>query len=315
MQDSVKKFLLFILVCSSLALSAQPILFDSKMSIDSDSLRFTFNLYNIPSGSKIVLSLKSGNDNSMVYKDINKDIITEQNRTITIPLQDIDEYRFYLSSNDLLYSEMVYVPAGRYNFERKEKLVEQISLNAFYISKYEVSNEQFKQFIMADGYDSENKWLIDKGLMKDPNIGWFYQGLKRITKPLQWNYNKEPWYIDASLNRPSDPVTGVTWFEINAFCNTMNVSLPSNSQIEMLFPTSIANPIQKEVSSRTRDIISGVSEWTLTGTPPASSSCGGCNEMICLQNSEEIESQYPIEKFKCPLYRNSSLGFRYVINK
>ncbi len=294
---------------------AFPVLFDTIASEENEMLEFKYFLVDVPSNSEVLLTLYHNGEAQVYREEITEDVVDKVERTISIPKREFDEYRMELFTNDFLYSEMVYVPAGRYSCEIKERILEQISVKAFFISKFEVTNEQYKQFILADGYEIEDKWTIRKDLMKDPKIGWFYQGLKRLTKPMQWSYRNTPWYKDARLNKPNDPVTGVTWFEINAFCNTLNVTLPNHRQIELLFPTTIASKVQKDVTAKVENVTTGVSEWTLTGTPPASSSCGGCNEMICFQNNEEIDSKYPIEKYKCPLYKNSGLGFRYVINE
>ena len=71
-----------------------------------------------------------------------------------------------------------------------------IYLSAYYIDKYEVSNSQYTEFIKATDYPA----------------------------PAYWDHHR--------LNQPSQPVTGVNWYDANAYCHWANKRLPTEAEWE-----------------------------------------------------------------------------------
>ena len=71
-----------------------------------------------------------------------------------------------------------------------------IYLSAYYIDKYEVSNAQYTEFIKATDYPA----------------------------PAYWDHHR--------LNQPSQPVTGVNWYDANAYCHWANKRLPTEAEWE-----------------------------------------------------------------------------------
>ncbi|MCD4829874.1 MAG: formylglycine-generating enzyme family protein [Candidatus Cloacimonetes bacterium] len=212
------------------------------------------------------------------------------------------------------YGEMVHIPAGRYSICIADRMIEQFSLKDYFISKREISNEQYRQFIRADGYDSESVWIIAEGLMKDTRIGWHYQGTRKLSKPIEWDYGIEPWFANSPFDAGHNSVAGITWFEANAFCNWIGASMPTYGQLASCFPgESFAGSAQKEQTALVLGVADGAAEWTCSGIDPQSSSCGGCNEMRLLENSEVNQCPFPMSSYKCPLFRNEYLGFRIAV--
>ncbi len=114
-------------------------------------------------------------------------------------------------------AEMVLVPAGSFTFGidqaemkkivrgLKEKVVDfyerelpkqQKHLEAFYIDRYEVTNEQYARFLKATGY----------------------------RKPRYWDY--------PQFNAPRQPVVGVGWPDAEAYCRWANKRLPNEEEWE-----------------------------------------------------------------------------------
>jgi len=95
----------------------------------------------------------------------------------------------------------------------------------YYMDRYEVSNEQFKEFVDAGGYEREEFWLHA-----------FMEGGRR----LNWSEAIER-FVDATgragaatweLGRPKPgdealPVTGVSWYEAAAYAEFRGQSLPT----------------------------------------------------------------------------------------
>ncbi|MBI4725980.1 SUMF1/EgtB/PvdO family nonheme iron enzyme [candidate division TA06 bacterium] len=94
-----------------------------------------------------------------------------------------------------------------------------VYLDAFQISKYEITNSQYKAFMDAGGYTYSAYWTAE---------GWNWRTTNSITEPAYWstgNYNSGPGF-------PNHPVVGVSWYEAFAFYNWAGGYLPTEAQWE-----------------------------------------------------------------------------------
>ena len=71
-----------------------------------------------------------------------------------------------------------------------------IYLSAYYIDRHEVSNAQYVEFIKATDYSA----------------------------PAYWDHHR--------LNQPTQPVTGVNWYDANTYCHWANKRLPTEAEWE-----------------------------------------------------------------------------------
>lgn len=77
-----------------------------------------------------------------------------------------------------------------------------------YISRYPVTNAQYRRFIEADGYNYRSWWSEE---------GWRWRQDKRR---YDWLGMDRPDYWEIkSWDVPACPVVGVTWYEAEAYCN------------------------------------------------------------------------------------------------
>lgn len=78
----------------------------------------------------------------------------------------------------------------------------QVYLSAYEISRYEITNAQYRAFIEA------------------------------TDRPTPRGHNGEETWLDETLNGDTQPVVGVTWFEAQAFAEWIGGSLPTEAQWE-----------------------------------------------------------------------------------
>lgn len=94
---------------------------------------------------------------------------------------------------------MVLIPAGEFLMGDDyfgDAKVHPVSLDAFYIDKYEVTNAQYKKFMDAKGHEA----------------------------PAFWN--------DSNYNAPNQPVVGVTWEDAKAYAEWAGKRLPTEAEWE-----------------------------------------------------------------------------------
>lgn len=224
--------------------------------------------------------------------------------------------------NDRIYYEMELTPAGSYYVKTGINIIESVSTKAFYVSKFEITNEQYLAFINSDGYDIHKFWQIAKDIMSNVDVGWNYQGALRMSKPNGWDFAEDPPWKEADSNFRYSPVTNIRWFEANAFSNWMKCRLPDLNQMKSAFSESKydSRELYKTITQDStgvfllQNVKGGVSEWLASGVPPVAISCSaGCNEMFFMENNADNSNKPFGYMVKCPLYRNPALGFRIVI--
>ena len=99
---------------------------------------------------------------------------------------------------------MVYIPGGtfmmgRNDGESDERPVHQVEVKPFYIDKFEVTNQQYKQFIDATGHPAPKNWangsyLPDEAMLPVAYVTWqdaddyAEWAKKRLPKEEEWEY-------------------------------------------------------------------------------------------------------------------------------
>ena len=98
-----------------------------------------------------------------------------------------------------------------------------IEIGPYLISKFEVTNKEYLDFILDEGYENEEYWKFaineDSGFMN--SIINSFTGKFGKKGPSNWSYGMYP------EGQENFPVTGISWYEAMAYANYRNLSLPN----------------------------------------------------------------------------------------
>jgi len=133
-------------------------------------------------------------------------------------------------------SGMVQIPAG--NFEVRSTRISHhiediytvgdiavIAAPEYWIDKYEVTNEQYKDFVDAGGYHRQEYWRHE--FVRDGNTMQWEQAVSKFTDktgrpgPSTWEKGSYP------DGQGKYPVCGVSWYEAAAYANFVGKDLPT----------------------------------------------------------------------------------------
>lgn len=109
-----------------------------------------------------------------------------------------------------------------------EKWAHKVTVAPFEIAKYAVSNEDYLEFVEADGYRKEQYWS---------DTGWQWRSEKKLEHPVYWK--KDPgrqWHVRQfdqwNPLVPAHATVHVSWYEAEAFCNWAGRRLPTEAEWE-----------------------------------------------------------------------------------
>jgi len=175
----------------------------------------------------------------------------------------------------------------------------------FSISKNEVSNSEYQQFISDGGYDNPKYW--DFPFQIGDKIYDFNSTIKQFTDrygksgPSNWSYGKYP----SGLG--NHPVTGISWFEARAFANYSNMSLPNVYQ--WLYASGVSSFVVNT------DVVNN-SNFNSTQTRETSNADGSFNELNNIAGNVKEWGSNPngLNNEKFSLLGGSYLEYSYTFN-
>jgi len=122
-----------------------------------------------------------------------------------------------------LTRDMVFVPAGT-----PPVGVGGLPMDAFLVDRHEVSNDEFAEFVTDQGYETPTLWPDSMSIGTGRSVR--DAALDRLTDrsgargPRAWSGSLYP------AGTAAYPVTGVSWYEANAYCLWAGKRLPSTQQ-------------------------------------------------------------------------------------
>ena len=101
------------------------------------------------------------------------------------------------------------------NRHPNERPVHSVSISAFRLARYPVTNYDYVAFIADEGYRCQRLWT---------DAGWRWRELTQVSQPFYWD---DPRYCN-----PRQPVVGVSWFEAMAYARWAGARLPTEAEWE-----------------------------------------------------------------------------------
>lgn len=169
-------------------------------------------------------------------------------------------------------SEEVYIPKGELRMGCEdveaidnERPVHTVTLTDYWIDRYPVTNAQYRQFMAIGGY-GDRRWWSEAGWQ------WLQSQAEQgtpITQPLYWP-NDPHW--------DEHPVSGVSWYEAEAYARFVGKRLPTEAEWERAAQGAAAGNYDRHCGSTTPvtahpmgqshagcdDMLGNVWEWTDT---------------------------------------------------
>jgi serine/threonine protein kinase/formylglycine-generating enzyme required for sulfatase activity/dienelactone hydrolase len=213
-----------------------------------------------------------------------------------------------------------------------------VEVPAYLIDRYEVTNQQFKRFVDAGGYENRDYWSQSQFLKEGRKISWEQAISEFVDKtgqpgPSTWEEGTYP------EGQGRYPVSGVSWFEAAAYAEFVGKSLPTVYHWEraacftkswVIVPYSNFDikgtaPVGSHAgvgNTGLYDMAGNAKEWCWNATGDADSHCcyilgGGAGEQTYMFTGRDFRSPWnrsPLNGFRCVQYPQGEESLARVLS-
>jgi iron(II)-dependent oxidoreductase len=184
---------------------------------------------------------------------------------------------------------MVSLPAGAFLMGApwasfaydNERPAHEVTVDAFRLARAPVTNGEYARFVEERGYERREFWTDE---------GWAWREKEAWQCPLYWRREASGWVerrmFEEGELRSNHPVTGVSWYEAEAYANFAGKRLPTEAEWERAASSDSARGAKRRYAwgdeepddSRANF---GRRQWGTTpvGTHPQGASAAGCLDL------------------------------------
>lgn len=267
-------------------------------SLSEDSWRF---LCDLPCDARLPLG-------TIKYKFLKKQF---SNKEVLLPSW-ADSIYITMRNDNMSKNDMIFINGGDIKL-RTAGLdhIEPEKVENYYIDKYEVTNSDFLKFVKAGGYTNSKYWENggDKHLKSFVDKTGF-------NSPSTWELGTYP------FGESDYPVSGISWYEALAYCNSIGKTLPNIYQWDNASSMRFSNEIvprsningSKKLKIGEKQIISQFGVYDMSGNVSEWVQNDSDNSTKVIMGGSWKDESYIFNTLfnKDPLDRNESNGCRCV---
>lgn len=182
-----------------------------------------------------------------------------------------------------------------------------VHVPAFRIDKFLTTNEEYAQFIAEGGYE-RREWWSDEG--------WRWREKENWNSPLYWTRANGNWSVqrmfDEGALQTQHPVTGVSWYEAEAYARFKGKRLPTEAEWEKAASRDEAHGTKRRFAWGDEQPSANLCNYdnrfwgtTPVGSFPDGASACGCQDMtgnVWEWTSEEFKGFAGFKPFPYPEY-------------
>jgi formylglycine-generating enzyme required for sulfatase activity len=147
---------------------------------------------------------------------------------------------------------LCYIPAGDFMFGDPDSMKDRSADNVmidyrYWVSQYPITNAQYTQFILDDGYRKPQYW------QEAITLGIWSGG--RIRGTMEEEYGEGPKKYPYPFNAPNHPIVGINFFEATAYVRWLTENWRSDAKIDNEWEVRLPSEIEWEKAARGGNLI------------------------------------------------------------